>query len=201
MTLFKASQIYYPFLALALVARLGRGYGLPLFTQGDGPSLVSGSLRMLQYKTLIPALEPGVSAAVLPAGDSLSAAAVHRADAAGAAFAWRLRGLWPVQPAGGVAPRPRVGGVPSAGGADGRGDRGVAYAIGRRLFGRTAGCGPRRCWPPVSCTSACRTSCATGCRRRWRFSLIVLAAIEVTPRSVAALVPSRRPFLLVWRSA
>lgn len=52
-------RVLIAILALALVLRVwGIGYGLPLFTQGDEPSLVSGALRMLQYKTLIPALEP-----------------------------------------------------------------------------------------------------------------------------------------------
>ncbi len=46
-------------LLLAAAVRVwGIGYGLPLFTQGDEASLMSGALRMLQLHTLIPALHP-----------------------------------------------------------------------------------------------------------------------------------------------
>lgn len=168
-------------LFLALILRIwGIGYGLPLFTQGDEPSLISGSLRMLQYRTLVPAFHPDafrplyyppvIPYLLLPVavptllgqyllGDYASFGEFSRVVALHLTPVWLVsRLLVALMGAATVA---------------------VAYAIGRRLFDRTAGLAAAA----LLATSFLHVSLSHFVRH-WvpatlAFSLIVLSAVEI----------------------
>lgn len=188
----KRHPILLAILALALGLRVwGVGYGLPLFTQGDEPSLVSGSLRMLQYRTLVPALHPDafrplyyppvIPYLLLPVivptlavqyllGDYASFGEFSRL------VALHLTPVW-------VVSRLLIAlmGVATVA---------VVYRLGERLFNRTAG----RWAAALLATSFLHVSLSHFVRH-WvpatlAFSLIMLSAVEIYR------APSRRWYLL-----
>lgn len=185
-------KILFAILVVALGLRIwGIGYGLPVFTQGDEPSLVSGALRMLQYKTLIPATQPEafrplyyppmIPYLLLPVvvPTLLVQYALGGFDSVAQfsqTIALHLTPVWLVS-------RLLVAlmGVATVA---------VVYRIGQRLFNRTAGL-----WAAALLATSFLHVSLSHFVRHWipatfAFSLIVLAAVEVYR------APSRRWYLL-----
>ncbi len=195
MTILKIIQRYRilaAILLLALVLRVwGIGYGLPLFTQGDEPSLVSGALRMLQYKTLVPALQPDafrplyyppvIPYLLLPL---IMPALLVQYLVGG----YESMGQFGQQVALHLVPVWLVSRLLIA--LMGVATVAVVYAIGRRLFDRSAGL-----WAAALLATSFLHISLSHFVRHWvpatfAFSLVILAAVTVYR------VPSRRWYLL-----